>query len=80
MNRTRCPGQDTRYWRPEDIFTVPCGSCGNALEFFKDEPTRLCPACGRRQRNPRLAMGCAEWCERANECLGLDAPTKFNRT
>ena len=72
MNRTMCPGQDTRYWRPDDIFTVPCGSCGAAIEFFKDDAARRCPACGIRVRNPRLSMGCAQWCRHAKECLGYD--------
>jgi len=72
LNRTRCPGQDTRYWRPGDIFTVQCASCGSAVEFFKDEASRRCPGCGTRLQNPRLSMGCAQWCEHARECLGFD--------
>jgi hypothetical protein len=72
MNRTMCPGQDTRYWRPDDIFTVACGSCGAGIEFFKDDAARRCPGCGTRVRNPRLSMGCAQWCRHAKECLGYD--------
>lgn len=72
MNRTMCPGQDTRYWRPDDIFTVPCGSCGAGVEFFKDDAVRRCARCGARIRNPRLSMGCAQWCKHAQECLGYD--------
>jgi hypothetical protein len=40
-----CPGQDMRYWKPEDICTVPCPHCGVEIEFWKDEPLRLCSAC-----------------------------------
>ena len=72
MSKTMCPGQDTRYWRPDDIFTVPCGSCGASIEFFKDEASRRCAGCGTRVQNPRLSMGCAQWCEHAKECLGYD--------
>lgn len=72
MNKTMCPGQDTRYWRPGDIFTVPCGSCGAGVEFFKDDAARRCTRCGARVRNPRLSMGCARWCKHAQECLGYD--------
>jgi hypothetical protein len=67
-----CPGQDTRYWRPDDIFTVACGSCGAPIEFFKDDAARRCAKCGSRVRNPRLSMGCAQWCQHAKECLGYD--------
>lgn len=72
MNRTRCPGQDTRYWRPGDIFETPCPSCGTPIEFFKDDASRPCPSCQMRVRNPRLSTGCAQWCDRADECLGRD--------
>ncbi len=72
MNKTMCPGQDTRYWRPDDIFTVPCGSCGAGIEFFKDDTARRCSKCGARVKNPRLSMGCAQWCQHARECLGYD--------
>jgi len=67
-----CPGQDTRYWRPGDIFNVPCGSCGASIEFFKDDAVRRCSRCGARVRNPRLSTGCAQWCRHAKECLGYD--------
>jgi len=72
MSKTVCPGQDTRYWRPGDIFNVPCGSCGRTIEFFKDDSSRLCPGCGARIQNPKLSLGCALWCEHARECLGYD--------
>lgn len=68
----RCPGQDMRYWTPKDIFDVACLACGRAIEFWRDEPSRSCPGCGREVRNPRIDLGCAEWCKYAAECLGLD--------
>lgn len=70
MSERRCPGQDMRYWKPEDIFLAPCPSCGGSIEFWKDEPTCICPACGREARNPRLDPGCARHCKHAGECLG----------
>lgn len=70
MNPERhCPGQDLRYWKPEDIFTVACLHCGAEIEFWKDEPARQCPSCRKQVRNPKLDPGCAEWCQHAPECL-----------
>ncbi len=70
MTKMKCPGQDTRFWSPDDICEFPCKSCGAVVEFFKDDVTRHCPGCGRRIVNPRVQLGCAEWCEHAEECLG----------
>ena len=67
-----CPGQDTRFWRPGDIYEIECGSCGNMIEFFKDEARRKCRNCGARVVNPQMSLGCAKWCEHAKECLGYD--------
>jgi endogenous inhibitor of DNA gyrase (YacG/DUF329 family) len=69
MPETRCPGQDQRYWKPEDIFTAACPHCRGEIEFWKDEPTRVCPACGKEVRNPKQDFGCAKWCQHAAECL-----------
>ncbi len=69
MTRTICPGQDTRYWKPDDIFTIPCPQCSTAVEFFKDDVSRTC-RCGQRIENPKLGTGCARWCGQAAECLG----------
>ena len=27
----RCPGQDSRYWKPEAIYNVPCAKCGSLI-------------------------------------------------
>ena len=68
----KCPGQDKRYWTPEDVTEVECGTCGHMLEFFKTEGTRRCPECRSRVVNPSVSMGCAQWCEYAKDCLGFD--------
>lgn len=70
MPTLRCPGQDMRYWIPADIFDVACPYCGTEIEFWKDEPVRLCPSCGVEVRNPRIDLGCAKWCKFAEACLG----------
>jgi hypothetical protein len=69
---TICPGQDTRYWRPTDIFEIPCASCGAVVEFFKDDVRRRCHGCGGLVQNPKITLGCAQWCEHAKKCLGYD--------
>jgi endogenous inhibitor of DNA gyrase (YacG/DUF329 family) len=72
MGKVMCPGQDTAFWRPGDIYEVPCSDCGKEVEFFKDDATRRCYNCGKLVRNPKLNLGCAQWCEHAVECLGYD--------
>jgi len=72
MGKIMCPGQDTAFWRPGDICEVPCSECGHEVEFFKDDATRRCTRCGQLVRNPKLNLGCAQWCEHAKECLGYD--------
>jgi len=64
----RCPGQDQRYWKPEDIFDESCPFCKTMIEFWKDEPKRLCPICHKEVRNPRIDLGCAEWCKNGDKC------------
>ena len=71
----KCPGQDMRFWKPEDVKDVACGNCGHLVEFFKTEGRRRCPECGERVTNPAVSMGCAQWCEHAKECLGFDPGT-----
>mgnify|MGYP006304185741 FL=1 len=61
-----------RNWKPEDIFEVQCPNCSTVIEFWKDEPVRFCRGCGMEVRNPRIDLGCAEWCPSANECLGRE--------
>jgi hypothetical protein len=66
----KCPGQDQRFWKLDDIFEVQCPGCGAAIEFWKDEPSLKCLKCQKLVVNPRLDLGCAEWCQYAAECLG----------
>jgi len=81
MATSRCPGQDTRYWRPEDVFEVPCPACEKPVEFFKTDSVRKCDNCGYRFRNPKLDLGCAEWCPAAADCLAVQryAPERLRR-
>jgi hypothetical protein len=66
----KCPGQDTRYWKPGDIFEIECPSCGATIEFFKDEIRRTCRKCKKMVPNPKLDLGCVQWCEHADRCVG----------
>ncbi|MBN1975221.1 MAG: HD domain-containing protein [Sedimentisphaerales bacterium] len=66
----KCPGQDQRFWKPEDIFDIKCTNCGCLIEFFKDEPELKCRNCGNIIRNPRKDSGCAQWCKYGDQCLG----------
>ncbi len=66
----RCPGQDMRFWKPEDIFETRCSKCGRKVEFFKDDVRRKC-SCGHEIVNPKLDFGCAEWCQYAEQCGGV---------
>jgi len=70
MNGYRCPGQDKRFWRPEDIFEVACPFCGKRIEFWKDDSRVTCERCGNDVPNPRLNVNCARWCKFAEQCLG----------
>jgi putative nucleotidyltransferase with HDIG domain len=67
----RCPGQDCRYWTPDDIFDVPCPQCGVQIEFWKTDRRRRCYECGAEVPNPKLDLGCAEWCRYAQGCIAM---------
>jgi hypothetical protein len=62
-----------RYWTAKDIFDVSCPYCDNFIEFWKDEPFRLCRVCQKEVRNPRIDLGCAKWCKFGSQCLGRSA-------
>ena len=66
----KCPGQDKRFWKPEDIFEIDCPECGASVEFWKDDPKLRCPQCRQLLTNPKLDLSCAQWCKYARECLG----------
>ncbi len=66
----KCPGQDSRYWKPGAIFDTKCPECGRQVEFFKDDTTRKCNHCGHRFVNPQMDFGCAAYCQYAEQCIG----------
>lgn len=66
----KCPGQDSRYWKPGSIFETKCPNCGEPVEFFKDDPTRKCGNCGNKCVNPNMDFGCAAYCKFADQCIG----------
>jgi len=70
----KCPGQDSRYWKPGAIFEARCPKCGSDIEFFKDDTTRLCRHCGHRLVNPEMDFGCASYCQYAEQCVGSLPP------
>ena len=72
----KCPGQDTRYWKPGAIFEATCSKCGHGVEFFKDDTTRRCKNCGHKFLNPQMDFGCASYCQYAEQCLG-DLPPEL---
>lgn len=59
-----------RFWKPGDIFETRCPKCGGEVEFFKDEVRRKC-GCGHEIVNPKMDLGCAIWCQYAEQCLGV---------
>jgi len=69
MEQVKCPGQDTRFWKPDDIFTLECPKCGTEIEFFKDDARRRCAWCGHLFYNPKIELGCAEYCQFADKCV-----------
>jgi predicted HD phosphohydrolase len=70
----KCPGQDSRYWKPDAIFETTCPECKKPVEFFRDDPTRKCPSCGYRFANPQMDFGCAAYCKFADQCIGSLPP------
>lgn len=72
----KCPGQDSRYWKPGHIFEAKCPECKKIVEFFKDDTTRKCNHCGHRFANPEMDFGCAAYCKFAEQCIGT-LPTEI---
>lgn len=73
---SKCPGQDTRNWGPEDIYDLECPSCHKPVEFFKTDVIRECPNCKEPVVNEKMDISCAEWCPAAPTCIGLEYPLK----
>lgn len=67
---SKCPGQDTRNWKPEDIYELECPSCHKQIEFFKTDAYLICPNCKKPIKNKKMKLGCAEHCPAAPVCLG----------
>jgi hypothetical protein len=63
-----CPGQNTMFWKPDDIYDVKCPNCGMPVEFWKDDSKRTCD-CGHRFLNPKRDLGCLEYCKYAEDCM-----------
>ncbi|MBW2003864.1 MAG: HD domain-containing protein [Deltaproteobacteria bacterium] len=74
---SKCPGQDTQFWKPNDVYNVECPKCGNSVEFFKDDIRRRCQKCGHMFINPKLNLGCARWCQFADQCVGAMGKEEF---
>lgn len=72
MVKNRCPGQDMQFWKPEDIVYINCPFCQTEIEFWKDEPVRTCRDCKKEVPNPRMDLGCTEWCKYGKECSGSE--------
>lgn len=64
----RCPGQDPMFWKPGDVFEIPCPKCGYGVEFMKYDVKRKC-RCGHEIVNPKINFGCAEWCPFGDTCI-----------
>ena len=63
---SKCPGQDDRNIKAEEI---RCPACGCNIEIFSDEVKARCPKCkifAYRKRMP----SCIDWCSFARECIG----------
>ncbi|MGB3863596.1 MAG: hypothetical protein WA915_16070 [Candidatus Aminicenantaceae bacterium] len=75
----KCPGQDTRYWKKDDIFESKCPFCLATLEFFKDDSRRRCKKCKHWVPNPKLDLGCIEWCDYAEQCVGTEEVKKLKK-
>ena len=58
----KCSGNETEEWGFDSIFDVKFRSCGNLVEFFKDEIKRNCPQCKELVLNGRRDFGCGQWC------------------
>lgn len=70
MQSAKCPGQDRRNWKPDDIFEHKCPHCDAAVEFWKTDARVKCPQCKEYIMNPKFNLGCALYCAYAEQCVG----------
>ena len=73
----KCPGQDQRFWKSDDIFESNCPNCESKIEFWKDDSNRNCPNCNETIANPKIELGCAQWCQYVEQCLGPGTAEKI---
>jgi len=75
----KCPGQDTMFWKPDDVFEIECPKCGFHVEFFKFDVKRKC-RCSHEMVNPKIDFGCAQWCSYGDRCIeGLPEEMKVKQ-
>lgn len=53
-----CHQKNMRYWTSNSIYDLKCSNCGELIEFFKDEKSRICPKCGHRTHNEIVGKDC----------------------
>jgi len=75
----KCTGNNTHEWGFDAIFDVKFPSCGNMIEFFKDEIKRNCPQCKESVSNDRKDFGCELWCSSSSSYPRNICP-KFKRS
>jgi putative nucleotidyltransferase with HDIG domain len=75
MTTFRCPAENLESWTLRDIFEIACPYCGNQMEFFKDDPFLTCSRCRKEVNNPRISIGCTEWCIFSERCSDKVAVT-----
>jgi len=72
--KSKCPGQDDRNIKAEEI---RCIGCGYKVEIFSDEIKVRCPKCRKITIREKLPS-CVDWCKSARECLGEEKSGKFS--
>lgn len=68
----KCPGQDKRNVKQENI---SCNFCGYDIEIFSDELKVRCPRC-KNLICRKILSSCVEWCRSAKDCRGDILKTK----
>ncbi|MBF0432643.1 MAG: hypothetical protein HQK83_15265 [Fibrobacteria bacterium] len=70
MSQKQCPGMNPSFWKPKDVDEHKCPSCGNTVEFWKDDVKRVCHKCKKVIFNPKLGNLCLSYCDKAEDCIG----------